>query len=144
MTASRQEIHIQYRLHRLAEHQVVGRWHRRVRIGDLDPPVLQRQQRDVGILLQIGQRFGRQILDTLQFACLQAGETCLRFGDDTECHRVEAGLLVPAEAGLLLELPVWLVALFSIAALWWKVETTSPSEPENTVPEIPDELVRKI
>ena len=33
---------------------------------------------------------------------------------------------------------------FSIAALWWKVETTSPSEPENTVPEIPDELVRKI
>ncbi len=33
---------------------------------------------------------------------------------------------------------------FSIAFLWWKVETTPPSEPENTVPEIPDELVRKI
>lgn len=36
---------------------------------------------------------------------------------------------------------------FSIAALWWKVETTPPSEPEtpdNTVPDIPDELVGKI
>jgi hypothetical protein len=36
---------------------------------------------------------------------------------------------------------------FSIAFLWWKVETTPPSEPEtpdNTVPEIPDELVGKI
>lgn len=33
---------------------------------------------------------------------------------------------------------------FSIAFLWWKVETTPLSEPENTVPEIPDELVRKI
>jgi len=36
---------------------------------------------------------------------------------------------------------------FSIAFLWWKVETTPPSEPEspdNTVPDIPDELVGKI
>jgi hypothetical protein len=36
---------------------------------------------------------------------------------------------------------------FSIAGLWWKVETTPPSEPEtpdNTVPDIPDELVGKI
>jgi hypothetical protein len=36
---------------------------------------------------------------------------------------------------------------FSIAFVWWKVETTPPSEPEtpdNTVPDIPDELVGKI
>jgi hypothetical protein len=36
---------------------------------------------------------------------------------------------------------------FSIAFIWWKVETIPPSEPEtpeNTVPEIPDELVKKI
>jgi hypothetical protein len=36
---------------------------------------------------------------------------------------------------------------FSIVFLWWKVETTPPSEPEtpyNTVPDIPDELVGKI
>jgi len=36
---------------------------------------------------------------------------------------------------------------FSIAGLWWKVETTPPSEPEtpdNTVPDLPDELVGKI
>jgi len=36
---------------------------------------------------------------------------------------------------------------FSIAFLWWKVGTTPPSEPEspdNTVPDIPDELVGKI
>ena len=36
---------------------------------------------------------------------------------------------------------------FSIAGMWWKVETTPPSEPEtpdNTVPDIPDELVGKI
>ena len=36
---------------------------------------------------------------------------------------------------------------FSIAFLWWQVETTPPSEPETsdtTVPEIPDELVGKI
>ncbi len=36
---------------------------------------------------------------------------------------------------------------FSIAFIWWKVETTPPSEPEtteNTVPDIPDELVKKI
>jgi hypothetical protein len=36
---------------------------------------------------------------------------------------------------------------FSIAFVWWKVETTPPSEPEtmdNTVPEIPDELAGKI
>ncbi len=36
---------------------------------------------------------------------------------------------------------------FSIAFLWWKVETTPPSEPESpdtTVPEIPDELAGKI
>jgi membrane-bound ClpP family serine protease len=28
---------------------------------------------------------------------------------------------------------------FSIAGLWWKGETTPPSEPENPVSEIPDE-----
>ena len=28
---------------------------------------------------------------------------------------------------------------FSIAFLWWKVETTPPSEPENPASEIPDE-----
>ncbi|MFA5348181.1 MAG: hypothetical protein WC294_08590 [Methanoregula sp.] len=28
---------------------------------------------------------------------------------------------------------------FSIAAFWWKVETTPPSEPENPEPAIPDE-----
>ncbi len=36
---------------------------------------------------------------------------------------------------------------FSIAFMWWKVETTPPTEPEtpdNTVPEIPDELAGKI
>jgi hypothetical protein len=36
---------------------------------------------------------------------------------------------------------------FSIAFLWWKVETTPPSEPEtpdNTVPEIPVDFVGKI
>ena len=36
---------------------------------------------------------------------------------------------------------------FSIAFMWWKVETTPPSEPEtpdNTMPEIPDELAGKI
>jgi hypothetical protein len=36
---------------------------------------------------------------------------------------------------------------FSIAFIWWKVETIPPSEPEtpeNTVPGTPDELVKKI
>jgi hypothetical protein len=28
---------------------------------------------------------------------------------------------------------------FSIAFLWWKVETTPPSEPETPAPEMPDE-----
>jgi hypothetical protein len=28
---------------------------------------------------------------------------------------------------------------FSIAAFWWKVETTPPSEPETPVPTLPDE-----
>jgi hypothetical protein len=30
---------------------------------------------------------------------------------------------------------------FSIAGLWWKVETTPPSEPENPVSGLPDEQV---
>ena len=67
-------VHVQRRLHRLAEHQIVGRRHRDVRMRDLDPPVLQRQDRDVLVVLQIRQRLGRQVLDALQLAGLQAGD----------------------------------------------------------------------
>ena len=66
---------------------------------DLNPPVLQRQDGDVLVLLQIGQRLGRQVLDALQLAGLQPGDARLRLGHDAERHRVEAGLLVAAEAG---------------------------------------------
>ena len=104
-------IHVQRGLDRLAHQHVVGRRGGGVGVGDLNPPVVQRQHADGRVLFQVRQRFGRQVLDPLQLAGFQAGDAGAGFGHDTERDGVETGLLVAAEAGTVFEGRVRLVAV---------------------------------
>ncbi len=81
---------------------------------DLDPPVGQRQQGDVLVVLEGGDGFRRHVFDPLQLAGLQACDAGAGLGHNAEGDGVEARLLVAAEAGALGEVRVGRVVLIAL------------------------------
>ena len=107
-------VHVQQRHHRLAKLRIVGRRLRIIGRGDVHPPIFQRQDSDLRILLQFGHRHEGQVFHPVQLTGAQPGHARAGLGHDAEGHGVEAGQLVAAEASALLVFGVRRVAVIAL------------------------------